>query len=154
MRVMLMLNAFCFLSLIKEEWKDEQARSLALSSFLLEAGMINQNKNTLVLIFVFVFMFVFVFLFIFVFVFVIVFLCAGIINHHNKSRLVLISLSSPYSVSLGRRRSPPFHPILRIKRHEKRVDTRGLPRARRQCNLRSFLCITLLCQELLSLINA
>ena len=121
--------------------------------------MINQNKNTLVLIFVFVFMFVFVFLFIFVFVFVIVFLCAGIINHHNKSRLVLISLSSPYSVSLGRRRSPPFHPILRIKRHEKRVDkmrvdTRGLPGARRQCNLRSFLCITSLCQELLSLINA
>ena len=120
--------------------------------------MINQNKNTLVLIFVFVFMFVFVFLFIFVFVFVIVFLCAGIINHHNKSRLVLISLSSPYSVSLGRRRSPPFHPILRIKRHEKRVDkmrvdTRGLPRARRQCNLRSFLCITSLCQELLSLLQ-
>ena len=123
--------------------------------------MINQNKNTLVLIFVFVFMFVFVFLFIFVFV--IVFLCAGIINHHNKSRLVLISLSSPYSVSLGRRRSPPFHPILRIKRHEKRkdkkrvdkmrVDMRGLPGARRQCNLRSFLCITSLCQELLSLLQ-
>ena len=68
--------------------------------------MINQNKNTLVLIFVFVFMFVFVFLFIFVFVFVIVFLCAGIINHHNKSRLVLISLSSPYSVSLETAISP------------------------------------------------